>query len=167
MLGPMLRRRHAMLIVGAAAVALTAAASASSLDALVDHGGPSMPPGLYLRTAGSIERGAIVSVRAVDDAPGSTARLTIAEEGDRLLQRVVAVAGDRVCASETTITLNGTWLANRLRHDAAGRALPRWEGCVTLSPQQGFLLGDTPDSVDGRYWGPTPIRRIEGVWVKL
>jgi type IV secretory pathway protease TraF len=42
--------------------------------------------------------------------------------------------------------------------------LPAWSGCVTLDRDHVLLLGDTPDSFDGRYWGPTPIERIEGVW---
>lgn len=123
-----------------------------------------MPVGFYLRTSVSIEVGAIVTARAVDVAPGYAAERDFADSGDQFLKRVVGVAGDVVCASGAEITLNGARVAERHARDSAGRALPSWDGCVTLDVDHVFLLGDTQDSFDGRYWGPTPVDRIEGVW---
>ena len=54
------------IFAGVAAIGLVAAASASNLDVVLYNGTPSMPVGLYLRWSGSIERGAIVTVWAVD-----------------------------------------------------------------------------------------------------
>jgi len=54
-----------------------------------------------------------------------------------------------------------------MARDSASRALPTWSGCVTLDEAHVFLLGETPYSFDGRYWGPTSIDRIEGVWRKF
>ena len=76
-------------------------------------------------------------------------------------------AGDAVCASGARITLNGALVAERRVRDSAGRALPTWVGCLTLDKDHVFLLGDTPDSFDGRYWGPTLIDNVEGVWRKI
>ncbi|MBY0565718.1 MAG: S26 family signal peptidase [Hyphomonadaceae bacterium] len=45
----------------------------------------------------------------------------------------------------------------------SGVTLPTWTGCRTLRDEV-FLLGDTPDSFDGRYWGPTSVELIEGAW---
>ena len=53
------------------------------------------------------------------------------------------------------------------RRVARGRALPTWEGCVDLQSGEVLLLGDAPDSFDGRYWGVTPATQIEGVWRPL
>jgi conjugative transfer signal peptidase TraF len=125
---------------------------------------PSMPAGFYWRATSLIERGAIVTVRAVDVAPGYAAERDFTDRGDRFLKRVVGAAGDVVCASRAEVTLNGEPVAERKAKDSAGRALPTWEGCVTLDGARVFLLGETPDSFDGRYWGPTPTDRIEGVW---
>jgi type IV secretory pathway protease TraF len=61
------------------------------------------------------------------------------------------------------VTINGERAAQRAARDSAGRMLPTWSGCRTLHGEV-FLLGDTPDSFDGRYWGPTPLRLVEGVW---
>ncbi len=143
---------------------LVAAASASSLDVVLYNGTPSMPIGLYLRSSGSIERGAIVTVRAVDVAPGYAAERNFTDPSDRFLKRVVGASGDVVCGSGAQLTLNDAPVAERHERDSAGRALPTWSGCVTLDQGHVFLLGETPDSFDGRYWGPTPIDRIEGVW---
>ncbi len=159
-----LAHRRIAIFAGTAAIGLVAAASANSLDAVLYNGTPSMPVGLYLRASGEVERGAIVTVRAVDVAPGYAAERNFTDPGDRFLKRVVGSAGDVVCAAGTEITLNGARVAERQARDSAGRALPAWSGCVTLGEAQFFLLGDTPDSFDGRHWGPTPIDRIEGVW---
>ena len=152
------------MLAGVAAIGLVVAASASNLDVVLYNGTPSMSVGLYLRSSGSLERGAIVTVRAVDVAPGYAARRNFTDPGDRFLKRVVGAAGDVVCASGAEVTLNGAPVAERQARDSAGRVLPTWSGCVTLDQGHLFLLGETPDSFDGRYWGPTPIDRIEGVW---
>ncbi|MFZ2031610.1 MAG: S26 family signal peptidase [Vitreimonas sp.] len=65
------------------------------------------------------------------------------------------------------------------RHRAGGAAggddhaddthggLVGWRGCRVLNADEVLLLGDTPDSFDGRYWGPINVRLIEGVWRRL
>ncbi|MBU6408489.1 MAG: S26 family signal peptidase [Alphaproteobacteria bacterium] len=159
-----LAHRRIAIVAGIAAIGLVAMGSASSQDVMLYNGTPSMPVGFYLRTSGAVERGAIVTVRAVDVAPGYVAERNFTDPGDRFLKRVVGAAGDVVCASGAEITLNGALVAERQARDSAGRALPTWSGCVTLDGDHAFLLGDTPDSFDSRYWGPTPIDRIEGVW---
>jgi conjugative transfer signal peptidase TraF len=159
-----LAHRRTAIFAGIAAIGLFAAASATNPDALLYNGTPSMPVGLYLRASGGVERGAIVTVRAVDVAPSYAAERNFTDPADRFLKRVVSASGDMVCASGAGVTLNGALVALRQAQDSAGRALPTWKGCVTLDDGHVLLLGDTPDSFDGRYWGPTPIDRIEGVW---
>ncbi len=156
--------RRIAIVAGIAAIGLVAAASATNPDAVHYNGTPSMPVGFYLRAPGEVERGAIVTLRAVDVAPDYAAARNFTDPGDRFLKRVVGAAGDVVCASGAEITLNGARVAERQARDAAGRALPAWSGCVTLDQTHVFLLGDTPDSFDGRYWEPVRRDRIEGVW---
>lgn len=51
--------------------------------------------------------------------------------------------------------------------DDGHAALVGWRGCRILGADEVLLLGDTPDSFDGRYWGPINVRLIEGVWRRL
>jgi type IV secretory pathway protease TraF len=86
---------------------------------------------------------------------------------DRFIKRVVATHGQVVCASGADISIDGAIVAYRQNRDSAGRTLPSWTGCKALSEGQVLLLGDTPDSFDGRYWGPISRDKIEGVWRPL
>jgi conjugative transfer signal peptidase TraF len=72
-----------------------------------------------------------------------------------LVKRVAAEPGDAVCALGHEIFVNGRWIAERRERDGAGRPMPLWSGCVTLRRGALFLLMDSPDSFDGRYFGPT------------
>lgn len=141
-------------------------ASVFQRDVVLYNGSHSMPVGFYLRTMRSAMRGDVVTVRAVDVSPDIAAARDFTGRRDRFLKRVVAVRGDRVCASGDDVSINDAVVARRLHTDGSGRAMPTWTGCVTLADDV-FLLGQTPDSFDGRYWGPTPRARIEGVWRPL
>ena len=72
--------------------------------------------------------------------------------------------GDSVCANGETVRINDRTVAHRARHDSEGRALPHWSGCRQLSADEVFLMGDTEDSFDSRYFGPVSVADIEGVW---
>jgi conjugative transfer signal peptidase TraF len=80
-----------------------------------------------------------------------------------LLKQVAAVGGDRVCRSGGVVFLNGKAVTEALDHDAGGRPLPVWEGCVTLFAGQFFLLQPHPYSFDSRYFGPVSEAQIIGV----
>jgi conjugative transfer signal peptidase TraF len=123
---------------------------------LVWNATASMPVGLY----------AIVSTR--DPALGDTVLARVPEAwraladrrayipaGVPLIKRVAGVPGDKVCAWGSRISVNSRQLAWRLAHDARQRALPWWEGCLTLRDDAVFLLSSDPSSFDGRYLGPT------------
>lgn len=156
--------KSAWLRAGVAGLALLAAGAFNARDLVLRNPSPSVPAGYYLRTSGEIAPGTFVTVRAVDVAPGYAAARGFTDAGDRFLKRVAATAGDEVCASGTEVSINGASVARRQARDAAGHALPTWSGCSTLSADEILLLGDTPDSFDGRYWGPISRRVVEGVW---
>ena len=65
------------------------------------------------------------------------------------------------------MTVPGRGVVARLAWDTAGRVLPSWDGCRTLAADEVFLLGDTADSFDSRYWGPVRTTAIDGVWRPL
>ena len=153
-----------ILCTGAVAIAALAWASLRDGDPILYNHSPSIPVGLYVRTNGPVERGAIVTVRAGDVAPNYAALRDFDDPGDRFIKRVAATQGDVVCADNDAITVNARTVAHRAAVDSSGRALPRWTGCQELSADELLLLGDTPDSFDGRYFGLVRRSEVEGVW---
>lgn len=135
-------------------------------DVILWNGSSSVPRGLYVRMSGPPALGAFVTVRARDVSPGYAAIRGFTDAGDRFIKRVAAVPGDTVCADGSSVTIDRAGLIERADRDSAGRQLPRWMGCRRLKTEV-FLLGDNSDSFDGRYWGPTPLAKIEGVWRPL
>lgn len=152
------------MILATVGVALIAATSTHEQDLVIYNPSNSVPAGFYIRSDRHIERGALVTVRAVSVAPAYATLRQFTEPGDRFIKRVASVAGDEVCAEGQRLSLNGVVVARRLERDSLGRMLPTWSGCRILAPDELLLLGDTPDSFDGRYWGPVTTRMISGVW---
>lgn len=161
--------RHQTWVIASAAVAIGALVSALArpLDVLLYNHSPSIPTGFYLRQSAPIGLGAVVTVRALDVAPAEARARRFTGEGDRFIKRIAAVAGDEVCAKGESLRINNSPALRRKSHDAAGRVLKAWTGCRVLAAHEVLLLGDTEDSFDGRYWGPTERHNIEGTWVPL
>lgn len=84
-----------------------------------------------------------------------------------LVKRVAAVSGARVCRASVEISIDGRAAATALSRDHLGRGLPVWSGCHALRAGQLFLLNAAPTSLDGRYFGPTPITSVVGRAVPL
>ncbi len=124
---------------------------------------PSVPKGFYVRAAGgALERGTIVAVRQPRIARRYLTGLGVPAQV-RLIKHVAAAAGDRVCARNGEVTLPGQRVAVRDRDRFGGR-LPAWRGCRSLGADELFLLGDTANSFDSRYFGPVPRAEVEGVF---
>lgn len=88
-----------------------------------------------------------------------------------LVKRVAAVPGERVCARQKTIFVNGRPVAFRWTRDPSGRRMPWWSGCQVIRHGDLFLLApDVPEAFDGRYFGVTRGRQIVGkarlLWAK-
>lgn len=168
MLAPMRRRWPILAVVSAAALAALAALTLPAAeDRLLYNHTPSVPVGFYIRTDEPLERGSFVTVRAIDVAPAAAAARGFNGPRDRFIKRVAALAGDHVCARADVVTLNGGPRYARRAYDSTGAALPAWEACRVLGPDEILILGDTADSFDGRYWGPINVQTIEGVWRRL
>lgn len=166
---PYPRRAWRALIFGVTMVSVLAtSATLVPTPRLVWNASASAPIGFYWRVGGRPSRGDLVLAR-----PPLWARKLAAERhylpmGVPILKRVVAVAGDVVCASGDTIVIDGRLVAHRLASDQMGRPLSQWEGCETLGAGEFFLLmADATDSFDGRYFGVTERRDIIGRLVPL
>ena len=154
----------ASMLVGLAL--LLASASVDAQPVLVWNATASAPIGLYrVRAVGDrpLRIGALVLIRP--DA--ANARL-YAERGYLplgvpLLKRVVAVAGQSVCERDGALSIDGRHVADALTADGQGRPLVAWSGCRPLRDGELFvLMADVPASLDGRYFGPAPIRSVVG-----
>jgi type IV secretory pathway protease TraF len=82
--------------------------------------------------------------------------------GKLLIERIVAAAGDAFCRHDGAVLVNDEILAQAKSNDSTGKPLPSWQGCISLNEGQVFLLGDTPGSYDGRYFGVTRASEIVG-----
>jgi len=83
-----------------------------------------------------------------------------------LLKRVAAVEGDAVCDEGGTVRTPGRQVL-RLDRDRQGAVLPAWSECRLLERDELFLLGDTPESFDSRYFGPVRKGEAKGVYQEV
>lgn len=119
---------------------------------------PSIPTGLYWIEDRAWEKGDRVAVEPSGSLLTTLQRTGVLENGRLLMKRVVAVGGDEVCRSGAQVSVNGSDVATA-RSDAN---LPTWSGCFRLGMRDVFLLGETADSFDARYFGATSAGDIVG-----
>ena len=150
------RRLGIAALIGCATVPLAASILWNPPTLLVWNPSASAPVGLYRVAAGApVRRGDMVVAWTPDPARNLAARRHYLPANVPLVKRVAAVAGDRVCAVGSILSINGRRVAVRHASDAAGRPMPWWSGCRLLREQESFLLMDNPLSFDGRYFGLT------------
>lgn len=161
---PILAKRKPFVIAATAAVAiamLMAPMSAISAQ-FVWNMTSSAPAGVYRIDRSSWEVGDRVAVLPSQDLAADLNRRGILPEGKLLIKRVVAADGETVCRRDDKVSINGRVAATALTAAPDGVLLPLWRGCVTLADDQVFLLGDTANSYDGRYFGVTSAYAIVG-----
>lgn len=123
----------------------------------------SAPRGLYLRSADPQPRlGRRVTIAQPRSARSYLAGLGVPAEM-RLLKRIAAVAGERVCV-ERGVLRTPREAVRILSRDRRRVPLPAWRGCRLLAADEVMLLGDGPESFDGRYFGPVRGDRIEAAY---
>lgn len=161
----MVRSKTYPFLIGGAGLALAALVlSGAQADVVLFNHSPSVPVGFYIRESGDPARGMFVTVRARDVAPIEAAAHHYDDEGDRFIKRLAAAAGQHVCSDGRMLSVDGVTVAAVQNRPGAPQG---WVGCRTLAPSEILLLGDSPDSFDGRYWGPIAVDLIEGVWRPL
>lgn len=157
------RRRRLTLIALAAAPPCALMAIIDAPPLLVWNASASTPRGLYCVYPGTTpERGDMVIARLPIGAQSMAAMRRYLPPGVPLVKRIAAVGGDRICGTETSVSINGQIAAARKKVDANGRPLPSWKGCRTLGPGELLLLGDSRWSFDGRYFGVSQRSDIVG-----
>ncbi|MBK1621531.1 signal peptidase I [Lamprobacter modestohalophilus] len=85
--------------------------------------------------------------------------------GQTVIKRVVGVAGDRVAVDAAGTSINGVVrpnsdpaLATTLKQPVTTFDRAEFE----VPPGHLWVMGDTRDSFDGRYWGALPIEQVQG-----
>lgn len=149
--------------------ALGASAITHPMPRLVWNATTSAPVGFYrVEPPAKIQRGDFVLAWL----PGAARQLAAARDylpaNVPLVKRVAALTGDTVCSEHAQVTINGVVAATELSVDSNGRSLPHWYGCLPLRQDEVFLLmAGSPDSFDGRYFGPVATRAIVGKLLPL
>ena len=157
----------------AAMAAFTVTALVASLlwqprPLLVWNASSSAPRGLYgVAPADRLRVGEMVIAWTPEPARSLAAERRYLPANVPLVKRVGAAAGDRVCAAGEGVWINGRHVAVRRKADGKARPMPWWTGCRDLGPGEYFLLMESPDSFDGRYFGVTPAEGLVGRAVLL
>ncbi len=148
----------------AAMVGIGLTAGLHPVPKLIWNASASVPIGLYaVHPVGDLKRGALVVVAPPEDLARFLAERGYLPEGVPLLKRVEGVAGQTICRTDHTVTVDGLALGEALDRDHLGRPLPDWQGCRRLDAGEVFLMNpDAPASLDGRYFGPLPLATIVG-----
>ena len=131
--------------------------------ALIWNASASAPVGLYaVQSGGELHAGDMVAVMPPAKIAAFMDRRGYLPTGLPLIKQVAANSGQGVCRSGNTITIDGQTVAEALTRDSSGRPLPVWSDCQMLGLGELFLLNDTPDSFDGRYFGLTSRNAVIG-----
>jgi conjugative transfer signal peptidase TraF len=148
--------------VGLAAIGMLLVPARASPGAFVWNFTPSVPLGLYRVDTPSWARGDRVAVRPSARLANILQTAHVLDPGRLLLKRVAATAGDTVCREGVVVSINRAIVARAKNTDDRGAKLPTWSGCEQLGAGQVLLLGEVPESFDGRYFGPTDASDIIG-----
>lgn len=129
----------------------------------------SVPLGLYrIVPPDRIEVTDLAVVMPPDKLAGFLDQRGYLPRGVPLIKRVLALGGTTVCRSDSAIVAYDTTYGEARERDTRGRPLPVWQGCRRLRDGEAFLMNwDSPDSFDGRYFGPLPLSTVVGRAIPL
>lgn len=127
----------------------------------------SVPTGLYRISAATPAKGDLVALAPAGATQAVLDAYRVLPAGKVLLKRLSAVAGDTVCRSGVSITINGAEAATARLATPDGHALPVWSGCHVLGSNEILVLAPHPRSFDGRYFGPIDAGQVIGVATPL
>jgi type IV secretory pathway protease TraF len=155
-------KRVAVGALAATALAMLALPMSAGSARLVWNASPSAPAGLYSIDLGKWRVGDRVAIQPSAALTDDLARRGVLSAGKLLIKRVAAGKGDTVCRISENVTVNDATRAIALTAARSGEDLPAWRGCRTLLASEVLLLGETPASYDGRYFGVTSAEEILG-----
>ncbi|OAF16956.1 S26 family signal peptidase [Bradyrhizobium neotropicale] len=118
----------------------------------------SVPIGLYrLQPARRLMVTELVAVRPPEPLANFLDLNGYLPIGVPMLKRVLALPGQTVCRNGRVISVDGIEMGAAQERDGRGRPLPVWLGCRVVRADEVFLMNwQSPDSLDGRYFGSIP-----------
>lgn len=131
---------------------------------LVWNASASVPLGLYkLGSPRDLHDGDLVAVMPPKPLADFMVERGYLGRNVPLMKHVAALPGQTVCRRGNAITIDGRLRAIALERDRIGRRLPVWHGCRHVDAGSIFLMNSAVrDSLDGRYFGPSPTRDVIG-----
>lgn len=127
----------------------------------------SVPQGLYWLSDEPFTKGGWVVVSARSAEAQWAERHGFVGEDWPLLKRVAGVPGDEICRDGVMVSINRLPVGEALIGSGGGVILPSWSGCRRVAEDEIFLMNAHPKSLDGRYFGITSARDIEGSAILL
>jgi conjugative transfer signal peptidase TraF len=136
----------------------------ASRPILVWNATASAPHGLYRIAAPvGLSAGDLILLRPDPASAAMYAGRGYLPLGVPLLKRVGALGGMHVCEHAGDVMIDGRHVAAAQPVDGRGRPMTSWSGCGTLDDGELFALNtDVPTSLDGRYFGPSPLSSVIG-----
>src|SRR5271166_2565871 len=130
---------------------------------LIWNASASVPIGLYaIRTVGAPRIGDLVVIKAPEPLASFLADRGYLPRGVPLVKHVAAVPGQSVCRNGLMVSVDAVTVGEARERDSRGRPLPAWQGCRVIAVGEVFLMNASPDSLDGRYFGPLPATSVVG-----
>lgn len=118
----------------------------------------SMPRGLYwLRPGVRLDRGTVVTFPCPAAIRPLVAARRYLPANFKLLKRIVAVAGDRVCLDGDRYVVGDQLVSPIATHDHLGRPLHPYRFCGLVPEGSVFVAAHGDSSLDSRYFGPVPL----------
>ena len=157
--------RSRTLVTMVAAVAVTAITMGpKAAPRFVWNASESVPTGLYqVQPARRLIVTALMAAYPPEPLATFLADGRYLPRGVPLIKRILALPGQTVCRTGLTVTVDGIDMGAARERDRRGRPLPAWQGCRVVAAGEVFLMNwDEPASLDGRYFGPIPLRAIVG-----
>ena len=164
-----MRGSLATIVVTFGAVALVMSTMREATPAYIWNVSKSVPIGLYqLQPAGRLAVTELVAVRTPEPLATFLDLNGYLPIGVPMLKRVLALPGQTVCRNGLTITVDGIEVGDAQERDGRGRPLPVWHGCRVIADGDVFVMNwQSPDSLDGRYFGPLPASAVIGKAVPI
>jgi conjugative transfer signal peptidase TraF len=164
--------RSRILLAAGLAIALTLSSIGRTNPLYIWNASGSIPIGLYrLQRAEDLRVTELVAIRPEDPLMGFLDLNGYLPIGVPMLKRVLALPGQTVCRTGSTVSVDHVEMGDALERDGRGRPLPVWKGCHVLSAGQVFVMNwSSADSFDGRYFGPISASTVIGqaipVWTR-
>ncbi|WP_027571468.1 S26 family signal peptidase [Bradyrhizobium sp. WSM1743] len=147
-----------------AAAALVVTLVLEPLPLCIWNASASVPIGLYrLRPAERFHVTELVAVQPPEPLASFLDLNGYLPIGVPMLKRVLALPGQMICRSGSTISVDDIAMGKARDRDGRGRPLPKWQGCRVVGDGELFLMNwQSDDSLDGRYFGFLPASSVIG-----